>query len=235
MNAKNDASFRFLLALLILIAVIGLLLDLVRYVAGHSPVVMPAPKAIVLQATLSRRPVQDKPIRKKPDQVAAKKVGQENHRTSSDAQRGNSGAGNAEALPYLETHPANASAYFRWIIRQGGILVLTRGFHPVVLLDAAFTPKPVPDGFRLPSQARNVSAELHSILHPWPGNATMALLIWPQHLEIRFEQALRALPVSRRAARLRASYGLNHGRLIIHINQAFIRGSWTPVQINIAL
>jgi len=235
MNTKDDDSSRFLLVLLFLIAVIGLSLDLVIYVAGHSPVVIPAPKTIVLQATLSRQPVQDKPIRKKQEQAEARKVRQKNSMPTPDMPRGNSGTGNADALPYLETHSEDAGAYLRWIIRQGGALVLTRGFYPVALLDAAFTSKPVPDGFRLPSRARNVSSELRGILNALPDSATLALLIWPRHLEIKLEQALRALPVSQRAARLRASYVLNQGRLEIHINQALIRGNWTPVQLNIAL
>ncbi|OIO68398.1 MAG: hypothetical protein COW19_03640 [Zetaproteobacteria bacterium CG12_big_fil_rev_8_21_14_0_65_55_1124] len=231
----GSAEKRLLRALLTLAVSILLLLGAVAYVAASQSEPKPSSLQSVMQAELASQPVSGYPKNKRSDEVQADNIMKEETLVEADSTDELSDGRKVSTLPYMEGHPEDAGAYLRWILSRGGMLVLTKGFKPVALLNASFSVYPVPDGFRLPAQARNVSSELHTLFEPLPAGATLALLVWPPFLEKKLEQELYSLPEVRQASRLRTAYVVNHGHLEIHVLQSLIDGHWAPVHNKIVL
>lgn len=217
---------RFLRVLAFMAVTVALLLCLLVVAVPDGAPEKPA----VMQAAIATRPT---PTPLKPTKKT-KLVLQAKEDTGTKSTKGKTAAGKGGA-PYVEGSAEDAGAYLRWILSRGGKLVLTKGFHPVAMLDVSLSVYQVPEGFLLPAEARNVTAELNSLMDPLPKEATLALLIWPRQLETKFEQELIALSKEHHAARLRARYVLRKGKLEIRIQEALVNGNWVPLRARIVI
>lgn len=143
-----------------------------------------------------------------------------------------------EALPVLEASTSNPKAYFQWVIKHGGTIVLTRGGNNniVGLIDNNL--KIVPHGsYQLPGgMARVVTNEAVNILgKTLPNNATRVLMYWPQSKQQALEDKLLSMPFHGHAQRVKATYIVKGKSLLVNIKQVKTDGTWGAIDEVISL
>ncbi|MEJ2911842.1 hypothetical protein [Pseudoalteromonas sp. C12FD-1] len=137
--------------------------------------------------------------------------------------------GSKDTLPVLEASTTNPNAYFKWVINNGGKIVLTRGGNNKVVGLINNNLRVVAHGtYELPvGMVRVVTNEAAKIWNGrLPNSATRVLMYWPKIKQLALEDKLLSMPFSGHAQRLKATYTVKGENLLVKITQVKASGSW---------